>query len=479
MAITRAGTREYLWLTGELSWKLHATQRKIDAAVKTSSSDEVLILASRQLGKSWWSDTYGLSNCILKPGTITRILAPTLKMVQDIVADNLAKISRDAPPGLITRQKSDYRWQVGESSLRLGALERAHVDNNRGGNADLIIIEEGCFVNSDDYIYARQQVLLPQVLLSKGKIVDVTTIDKDQPDHYILTELKPRCALKDSLHEYTIYDNPQLTPEDIAKACERAGGPKSISWLVEYLNQVVRNHETVVIPSFDKALHVKPVELPPHYFGQIAIDFGGVRDKTVALLYCYDYVRDKVLWIGERVFEPNTSTWEIVTECRRMEEMLPKGKVTARFADCHGQTQIDLSTLHEYDIQVPVKDDWRASINSLQVSFHQNRHEIDPSLRFLIQSLEAGRFNKLRTDFERTSTLGHCDALAAMMYGHRMLNDANPYPYVHPDRDTQFRHKPKKEEPIEKVSSALMPKSFANDFNNSYFSNKKFGSFRK
>lgn len=475
MAITKAGTRQFLWSEGDLVWKLHETQRKIDQAVKTSPADEILVLASRQLGKSWWGDTYALANCILKPGTITRILAPTLKMVQDIVADNLAKITRDAPPGLIVRQKSDYRWQVGSSSLRLGALERAHVDNNRGGNADLIIIEEGCFVTSDDYIYARQQVLLPQVLLSKGKIIDVTTIDKDQPDHYILTELKPRCALKDALHEYTIYDNPQLTLEDIEKACERAGGPKSITWLVEYLNQTIRNHQTVVIPTFDKTKHVREITLPGHFHMQVAIDFGGVRDKTVALLHTYDFLRNKRVWLDERVFEANTDTSIIVRDCLAMER---EYKIAARYADCHGQTQIDLEGVHQYPIIVPVKDDWKASINSLQVSIGRDEHEIDPRCRFLIQSLESGRFNKQRTDFERTSVLGHCDALAAMMYGNRMVNMENPFPYIYPDRDTTFKQREHKE-PMEIAAEGISPKTFANSFDNSYFESKKFGTFKR
>jgi hypothetical protein len=33
----------------------------------------------------------------------------------------------------------------------------------------------------------------------------------------------------------------------------------------------------------------------------------------------------------------------------------------------------------------------------------------------------------MRTDFERTSALGHCDAIAAIMYGLRTQDKSNPY----------------------------------------------------
>lgn len=482
MAITKAGTKEYLWLNGELSWKYHATQRKIDKAVKQTDSNEVLVLSTRQLGKSYWGTGFGIETvinaCFQNPGCIVRVLAPTLKQVSDIVGDNLAPICRDAPPGLITRHKSDFRWQIADGTLRLGSLERAHVDNNRGGNAILILIEEGCFVNSDDYVYARTQVLAPQLLRSGGKIVDITTLNKDEPDHYIVTELKPRCALKNALFEYTIYDNPQLSPEDIQRACDLAGGPQSIAWRTEYLNEVVRNVETTVIPTFSKEKHVKQIQLPDRFNAQVAIDFGGVRDKTVALLHCYDYLRNKRLWLRERVFDANTDTSIIVHGIREMEESLGKIEIKARYADAQGQTQVDLASIHDYEIQVPVKDDWRAGINALQVSIGQDQHEIDPSCRFLIQTLESGRFNKQKTDFERTMTLGHCDAIAAMMYGNRMTLMENPYPYIHPDRDTMMRHKPR-DIPLEKVSLALNPKSFANSFDSDNFSNKKFGTFKR
>lgn len=473
MPITKAGTKSFLWAEGDLTWKLHSTQRVIDAAVKASDASEILVLSSRQLGKSWWALCYALEYLINNPGTIVRFLAPKKDQIGDIIADNLGPIMQNAPEGLIERQKSDHRWRVGQSSLRIGALERAHVDNNRGGNASLIICEEGAFVNSDDYIYAVRQVIGPQLLRSGGKLIHVTSVNKDDPLHYVHTELKAKTQLTKSCFSYTIYDNPQLTSEQIEKAKFDCGGASSPAWLAEYLNEIVRSEETVVVPTFDKLAHVREFVLPDYSNYQVTIDFGGVRDKTCALLHTYDFERNKYLWVDERFFDANTPTDVIIKGVREMEQGFA---IDSRWADCPGQLQIDLDQAG-YSITPPPKDDWKAQINALQIAFGQDRMEVHPRCKMLIQTLESGRFNKQKTDFERSSVLGHCDALAAMGYGFRVSSRENPFPHVTPDRDHYLSHKVHKTA-LEIASEMMVPKVFSGNFNG-VIGGKKFGAFRK
>lgn len=472
--ITAAGAREYNWMQGNLNYKLHDTQKKIRAAVKETKADEILILSSRQLGKSYWGTTYAIEHCIQNPGCIVRVLAPTLKQVSDIVGDNLAPICRDAPPGLIQRHKSDYRWTIGESSLRLGSLERANVDNNRGGNADLIIIEEGCFVGSDDYVYARQQVLAPQLLRSGGRIVDITTIDKDQPDHYILKELLPKAELDGALLQYTIHDNPQIGPDEIAKAMERCGGEASIAWQTEYLNKIVRNVETVIVPHYDDEKHSYQTVLPLEFRAHLVIDWGGTRDMTAALLFIYDFETDQSVWIDERIFPPNTVSEEIVDG---VQEMTRGFELNRTIADVPGQILVDMRQKHGFQVTNPIKDDWQAGINNMQLEFTRNRAVVWPRCKFLRQSLKSGRYNKQKNDFERTKALGHCDALAAMMYGLRGMNRENPFSEMMVSPTKRFvRNQP--EQPLESVAKSLQPKVFSNDFSKA-FKVKRFGTFKK
>lgn len=474
MGISIAGTIKYLWESGELSWKLHNTQKLIDSQVRNNPARDILILSCRQLGKSYWATNYAISYCLQNPGSIVRVCAPTLKQVNDIVEDNLAHIIQDAPEGLIERHKSSYRWTIGTSSLRLGALERAHVDANRGGKANLIICEEGGFIPSDDYHYALKSVLNPQRLRTKAKMIHVTT-PSEEIDHYIHTHIKPETELSNSFFNFTIFDNPQLTESDINEAIRVCGGTNTIEWQREYLAKIVRNHETVIVPTFSKELHIHDFTTPERYFPVTVIDWGGVRDKTVALLFTYDYLRNKRLWMDERVFEPNTSTEEIVKTILEMESTHPP---TQRYADVPGQLQVDLMATHNFEVVLPHKDDWRSAINNLQVSIGRMEHEIHPRCKFLISSLENGRFNKTRTDFDRTKALGHCDALAAMMYGHRMTLTDNPYPYIVPSMDNMMIVSKHKTE-LEKVAESFQHKVFSPSYDDGFYIPKKFGGFKK
>jgi hypothetical protein len=89
-----------------------------------------------------------------------------------------------------------------------------------------------------------------------------------------------------------------------------------------------------------------------------------------------------------------------------------------------------------YQCRLPPKDDWLAQVNALNVAFAQDRIWIAPNCVFTIQSLVSGTFNKNRTDFERTHALGHCDALAALVYGYRCVDKTDPYPAS--ARNSQF-----------------------------------------
>ncbi len=465
---TRLDIRHYLWRRGDLSWKLHATQKKIHEVVASSSSDEVLVFSSRQLGKSYWAAIYALEYCIKHPNSIVRILAATLKQIQDIVNDNINPICQDAPHGLIERQKSSYRWQVGSSSLRIGPLERAYVDYNRGGNAALVICEEGGFVKSEDYDYAVKSVIGPQLLRSGGKLIHVTTPSKD-PLHVIHTETLPKAALHDALFRYTIYDNPQISTEQIEKAKELCGGAHTEAWRREYLAEVVRDPASTIVPTFDESRHVRDFKTPSTARYYMAIDWGGVRDKTVGLIYGYDFQRDRVLFLDEFVVEPNTPTEAIVRVARDKAAILPD-PLLGVWADCPGQLQIDLHQSHGFEVRLPIKDDWQAGINNMQLAFARGFVEIHPRCKFLIQSLHSGQYNKHRTDFERSAVLGHCDALAAAMYALRMVDKTMPsdLPNYPKNRYLQV-NKPPKDEEI--VASAIVPKSFISD-------RKRFGSFK-
>jgi hypothetical protein len=497
---SRADFERGAWYRGSLSWKLDSLQRRISAVVRANpKAKKICILSSRQIGKSFWAVDYSLEELIRRP-IIARIVAPTLSNCQDIVNDNLMRITQDAPEGIIRRKRSEMRWDVSaESSLRLGALERAHVDAmNRGGNASLIIYEECGFVKGDDFLYGVNSVLGPQLLRSNGIEIFVSSPPED-PEHPLVTLIKPECEDLGTFFSFSVFDSPSITPPQILEAMKRSGCRVTEPLLLavmdrkvnnlnideyayktgsilsdafkrEFLARVVRPSSLMVVPHFrDDLTHVYAFDNPIACKWTITIDWGGVRDMTVALLHTYDYIANMDLVRDERVFPPNTPTDVIV---RTLKEAWDSSYyVESRWADVHGQTQVDLVGLG-YDVNIPQKSDWLGSVQAMAVKFTQNHIYIDPGCVFLRKSLVGGMFNKTKTDFERNEKLGHCDALAALMYAVRSQDRSNPYVNMHYGTRDLVTIQKKAPGEVE-LANSLNPKSFGGT------SSRGFGGFKR
>lgn len=447
--------RGYTWRKGDLRWLLDPLQLKMRDQIAKADAKKICILSSRQIGKSYFSCAHSLEFLARNKNKIARIIAPTKVQCGDIVNDNLSPIILDAPPAFISKRSYDNRWHLANgSSLRLGALERAHVDGNRGGNASLIIYEECGFVSADDFNYAIDSVLGPQLLRSNGVEIFVSS-PSDDPDHPLHTTILPECVELGTAFRFTVFDSPSIGPEKIIEAmrrskCTAAGEfehwvtaglvtSKNVHELAarsntklseafrrEYLAEIIRPSTLMVVPDYDERLHVAHFQAPLKANWHVTIDWGGVRDKTVGLLHTYDFLRNKDVILDERVFAANTATREIVEAMRSMEG---GREISSRWADVPGQLQIDLADVHNYIVNIPQKSDWLASVQAMAAKFSLDQIEIHPGCKFLRKSCRAGQFNKPRTDFSRANEdIGHCDALAALGYAIRMADRTNPYP---------------------------------------------------
>jgi len=420
--ISERDLKNALWSRGELAYKLDTLQRRISRTVRENAdSRKVCILSSRQIGKTYWACIFALEYLLKNPKKIARVIAPTFKQCQDLVNDNLALILADAPEGLLRRAKTEYRYNLfNGSSLRLGALERAYVDGNRGGNASLIIYEECGFVTSDDFNYGVDSVMGPQLLRSNGMEIFVSS-PSEEPDHPLHTRILPQADMLGTLFQYTVYDSPSISAEMIEEAARRCGGVHTDAFKREYLAQIIRVMSKVVIPGFDPLKHVQTFTLPHQANIQLTADWGGTRDMTVALVHAYDFVHNRLLIWDEKVFQANTPSVAIK---KSMDEW--QYNWHSKHADVPGQVLIDLYELGA-EFTTPPKSDWLASVQSMSNLFEMDQIWIHPRCKFLIMSCRAGVFNKNRTDYERLPEIGHCDALAALMYANRVQNRENPF----------------------------------------------------
>jgi hypothetical protein len=403
---------DHLWVQGELGYKLWPQQIPIYNKVRGLGIDQA-------------------EHTVI-------IVGPTIKQTVDIVYQGVRKIQQDAPTGLVRRSKSESRWYIGDSELVVGGFDVQNSTRQRGKTIYKIYVEELVDSNPDDYDDAIKSDLGPALTHSEcGQIIYLTTPPKI-PDHPFLMDTVPEATLSNSFFKYTIDDNAQLTEQQHMACVKRCGGRESVEFQREYMCEVVRDKSVLVTPNFDKETHVDSrIKHPLHGFFQITTDWGGVRDKTCTLLHVYDYLTNKFLVLGESVQDANTATSTILVDITNLIGDLPKEEL-AIIADVPGQLQVDLKNMHDWDVRLPAKDDWRSACNALDVAFANDHILIHPRCQFLIESCNSGMFNKTKTDFERTRALGHCDGLAALMYAYRTQNRDNPWPRRSKHRDRYF-----------------------------------------
>jgi hypothetical protein len=329
-----------------------------------------------------------------------------------------------APEGLINRKKSEYRWQIGQSELRLCTLERAHIDKYRGWNAKgLIVIEEGCFVDSEAFSYAWQSVINPQRLRHNPKVLINTTPSVDE-DHYIHTVLLPELELKKAVSNYTIYENPYLSLEQIEKIKKQV---TEEVWRREYLAEIFRSTTSVAVPEFNDR-HIVKIEAPPAYANwQTCIDFGGSLDPHGIALTYWDTKRSNWVIYKTHLMPPNSSIQEIRDFCLEFEKDKTNGRHD-RVIDCSGQVSIELSRLKfEHMIATKGPGSFDASLQALRVGFQNDVIKINTSCAAGINQLKYGKLNKNRDDFFRNEK-HHCDLIAALMYGFKVKVTHDAFP---------------------------------------------------
>jgi len=431
--------RDALWGVGILQWKLWPQQFSIYNSIRSlpRNVDEPVLLLARQYGKSHLGVLMAAEDCIRFPNSCILIVGPTYEQCRDIVVPRLEKIIADAPPGMVKRLKSEKKWLIGDSELVIGGFD-INSSSQRGKTVQNIYIEEVVDSHPDHYLESMRSDLGPALTHSDaGKMIFLTTLPK-VPDHPFILETMAKAELNGCLYVYTIDDNKQLTAEQYEACVRRSGGRHTDDFKREYLCQIIRDRSVVIIPDFNKATDVEAFEVPRVINLEVYIDWGGVRDLTVALLMGYDFLAGRDLVIDELWFPHNTPTEDIVRTIRDrwgIEEPTHylralggnMAAVKRHYADVPGQLQVDLKSTHNYQITLPPKSDWEASINNLANRFTQRKMKLHPRCKLAIQTCQSGVLNKNRTDFDRTSTLGHMDAVATLMYGNRALDRSSPY----------------------------------------------------
>lgn len=430
-----------LWGKGILKWKLTALQKEIYDQFHDDSDDITTMLIARQTGKSFLLSILALEVCLRKPDAVVKFVTPKLKMVKNILNKNMKAILKDCPLEL------KPEWMEGEkiwrfpngSEIQAAGADNQNYDNIRGGTCDFWVVDEAGFCNDlDEVVYS---VLIPTTTMTGGSGILSSTPDPKSPEHTFIKEFVEPAEAAGRLFKYTIDDNTRLTPSEVAKIVSRyPTGRKHPRFRAEYLCEIVRDYDSLVMPEFDGDAQVEivsdDVKLPRFYDYYLSMDIGG-KDFTVILIAYHDFVNNQVVVLDEIVLREKQNTKSIASSIKKkLEWYFGEKPPYMMFADNNNIILLnDLQLEHKLNFTATRKDNKEAAINQVRLKILNRDIVIHSRCTTLIAHMKNATWSKRSSgkngyrEFARSADDGHYDAVDALIYLVRnVVYSKNPYP---------------------------------------------------
>ena len=447
----RAYTRRQAWENGALSYKWHATQQKIDAAVTQSQRRQFFLLCSRRTGKTYYLLCRLFSRAIRQPGARLLYLAPFAKDAAEIANDVAVRILEDCPEDL----RPDYNSQTKEfvfkrtgSIVRLKGVNNEHARQLRGGATDEIVLDECGSMDSLSSVVS--DVCLPMTMTTGGLLLFATT-PAEAPDHDA-RRIYDNLAASDPAIKFTIRDTPHVDdaektvilrelgeePADIPDMLAGRKTPKTTSAQREYWCYWVTDASKAVVPEFTPQAQseiVREWPRPEYYQTYVSMD-PGAKDKTGVLFAYWDWLNARIV-IEDELLLTHPGTDRIAAEITEVEERLwGPARDPRRFLDSSGDGGLrliaDMSRLYDLRFRPAQKDNSMAAVNLMRHSVATRELVIHPRCKHLIRQLESAIWNNSAKDFARVgdgANQHHFDLVACLKYLVRSVDrSSNPYP---------------------------------------------------
>jgi hypothetical protein len=411
------------------AWYLRPSQLEVYEFAK--KINEPFIEASRQWGKT----TTVLSLVLEELRTFKRNgnvksafwFEPNKNQARDIIQPEMDNMQRDCP------SKYRFKWRTTDSyyegpngsRLYIRGVNEDKGESSRGKHTDIIVADE--FGSWRDPNYVLEQVLRPMLLTTGGPLITVSTPPPDLGHLYYA--MKHRALIENRFIQKTIYDNEALSQDRIEEIKSQCGGAHTAAWRREYLCEAVTEPERLVIPEYNSDVHEieDDTQYPQAFDTYVGMDLG-YNDHTAIIFSYYDFL-NRTLVIDDELLVNGANSQEITEKAKLKERSLwgPRPP-TKRICDNDIQQIYDMATMCGYQVLPTRKDEKLAAINALRVRFSQGKIKIKKRCTTLRYQLKTGIWNERRTDFQRSAGRGHLDAIAALVYLNRNIDEhLNPY----------------------------------------------------
>lgn len=428
------------WHRSDLRYKLHAGQRLIYKRLDENTHKLFVANCSRQWGKSYLMATRAIEQCLKKPKSKVKYATGTMAALSEFIIPTFNLVLEDCPRDLkpVFKHGNKFTFPNGSEIFLIG-LDK-NPDALRGNTIDMIILDEVAFMKNVDSLY--HSVIMPATLhRPNAKIIMISTPPESLAHDFV--EFVNMAKIKGNYACFTIYDNPMLTPEQIAIAMEEAGGANSTAWKREFLclfvteekKMVVQEWEAVkdeCIVSFDKTKD----EFYDFHKKYIGMDVG-VKDFTAGIFAHYNFAKSTLYVEDEfRLNDKDVTPLNIANTIKTKRTNLWGAKTQYTGICDIDKLLINALNLNHKETFHPVSKRTLIEMVARVRNMVKNKQIIiDPKCKHLTGCMESAIWDagSLQTQeykkFARSKAYGHFDHLAALIYLVMGLDRAtNPIP---------------------------------------------------
>lgn len=461
----QAADTEKFWRSGDLSYKCWDVQKRMTAVLRSGRSLKKVLNCSRRIRKTSTTLVDCIEDLNKNEGPPIRFVAPTQKMLRNIVHPIIKMICADAPEDMKPIWKGAdgyYLFPYKNTELHIAGANNGHEDDSRGVASRRCVVDEAQMI--DKLKYLVDDVLMPQLLSTGGDLWMALTPPKT-PIHEC-REYVEEAKQSNSYAEFNIYES-EYPPEIIEQFCKEAGGPESTTWLREYMCQFVVDKNFSIVPEWKDEYVEEYVrdEFFKFYSQYEGMDIsGGKKHKTSVLYGTYDFKKAKLYIEDETDLSAQQTTTRAVADAVKKKEtdLWKEKKPRIRIADNSNLILIkDLGVEHAVHFQPTTKDTLDAMVNNIRLWVGSGKLIISPKCAQLIGCLKYGVWKDNRLDWEESAIYGHFDALAALMYLLRYIDTAtNPIPpnYGLSSKDMFIQNQSKLSANAQAIGNALLGK---------------------
>jgi len=293
------------------------------------------------------------------------------------------------------------------------------------------VVDEAAFV--DDLEYLVKDILLPQTLETDGTLLISSTPPKTPAHEYVALALDAEA--RGHYVRKTIFDT-DYPREQIDEYIKSSGGLNSTTFRREYMAEFVVDEALAIVPEWknEYVQDIPRTEAFHLWHKYVGLDIG-VRDFSVLLYGYYDFTYARLVIEDEVILNGHKVTSEgLATADRDKVFALGYNPVYLRVSDNNNLALLqDLSAKHNLPFMATSKDSLVAMVNNLRVWVDGGRVIVHPRCKNLAGALKNGIWRNIKAigrDFARTQEYGHFDALAALIYLVRNVNQhSNPLPH--------------------------------------------------